>query len=61
MPEKLTRQIVGYVKHAWTDSFSFVFIVGLGIIALSVLTASFVGDSRIQRDMEKKEVHAVTD
>ncbi|SFJ88994.1 MDR family MFS transporter [Thermoflavimicrobium dichotomicum] len=61
MPEELTRQIVGYVKHAWTDSFSFVFIVGLCIIALGVLTTSFVGGGRIQRDKEKKAVHAVTD
>lgn len=60
MPEELTKQIVGYVKHAWTDSFSFVFIVGLSIIALGVLTASFVGGGRIQRDKEKKEVYAAT-
>lgn len=53
MPAELTNQVLSYVKHAWTDSFSFVFIVGLGILSLGVLTAFFVGSGRIQRDNEK--------
>jgi EmrB/QacA subfamily drug resistance transporter len=54
LPEDLTQQVVMYVKHAWTDSFSYVFIVGLCIIALGVLTAFFVGNGKIQRDKEKQ-------
>lgn len=54
MPAELTNQIVSYVKLAWTDAFSYVFLVGLGIIALGVISALFVGNGKIQRDHEKQ-------
>lgn len=53
LPEELTKQVVSYVKVAWTDSFSFVFLVGLGIIALGVISSFFVGNGKIQRDKEQ--------
>jgi EmrB/QacA subfamily drug resistance transporter len=60
MPAELTDQIVSYVKHAWTDSFSYVFLVGLIIIALGVVSALFVGNGRIQRDKEKAAMQPAT-
>ncbi|WP_438447344.1 MDR family MFS transporter [Gorillibacterium sp. sgz5001074] len=55
MPAELTQVIVSYVKHAWTDAFSYVFLVGLGIIAIGVLTSFFVGNGKIARDSEKQQ------
>lgn len=59
MPAELTAQVVDYVKQAWTGAFSFVFLVGLAIVALGVISALFVGNGRIQRDKEKQAMHAV--
>lgn len=58
LPAELTAQIVSYVKHAWTDAFSFVFLVGLAIIALGVVSSLFVGNGKIQRDKEKQAMQA---
>ncbi|MFS1511649.1 MDR family MFS transporter [Chengkuizengella sp. SCS-71B] len=56
IPEETLHGVVLAIKTAWSQSFSFVFLTGLSIIALGIFVALSVGNGRIKRDKKKSVI-----
>jgi EmrB/QacA subfamily drug resistance transporter len=52
MPDQLKTAVITVIQSVWSHSFSTVFLAGLLFVAVGIVVALFVGDSKIKRDAE---------
>ncbi|MDQ0242820.1 EmrB/QacA subfamily drug resistance transporter [Bacillus fengqiuensis] len=52
MPDQVKMAVVTAIQNVWSDSFSTVFLAGLLFVAVGIIVALSVGDSKIKRDSE---------
>ncbi|NDI35839.1 MFS transporter [Chengkuizengella sediminis] len=56
LPQDTANGVLYAIQSAWSQSFSFVFLTGLSVLALGIFVALAVGNGRIKRDKDKKSV-----